>query len=138
MRLYGPAVLTASILLQACAILPDGPTVIALPGTGLSLESFQNDDRLCQSFALSQISSNQSPEITVHNGPSRSWYNSQQRYDISYIQCMYTKGHRVPVNGQFSPVMPLSNTEAGIPKAPLNSHIPPPPAGTPPPPPPLK
>ncbi len=26
---------------------------------------------------------------------------SQERYDISYIQCMYANGHRVPVAGQF-------------------------------------
>lgn len=25
---------------------------------------------------------------------------SQQRYDISYTQCMYAKGHRVPVDGR--------------------------------------
>lgn len=28
-------------------------------------------------------------------------YNVQQRYDHAYIQCMYAKGHRVPVSGRF-------------------------------------
>lgn len=46
-------------------------------------------------------------------------YGSQQRYDYAFIQCMYAKGHRVPVSGQ------------------MTSHpIPPPPPGQPPPPPP--
>lgn len=27
-------------------------------------------------------------------------YGSQQRYDNAYIQCMYAKGHRVPVTGR--------------------------------------
>ena len=28
-----------------------------------------------------------------------SMYDVQQRYDTAYIQCMYAKGHRVPVSG---------------------------------------
>lgn len=29
-------------------------------------------------------------------------YTLQQRYDIGYIQCMYAKGHKVPVSGRFA------------------------------------
>ena len=29
-------------------------------------------------------------------------YTIQQRYDIGYIQCMYAKGHKVPVSGRFA------------------------------------
>ena len=29
-------------------------------------------------------------------------YGAQRRYDFSYQQCMYAKGHRVPVSGRFS------------------------------------
>lgn len=29
-------------------------------------------------------------------------YELQRRYDFSYQQCMYAKGHRVPVSGRFS------------------------------------
>lgn len=43
----------------------------------------------------------------------------QQRYDYAYIQCMYAKGHRVPVSGQL-----------------MSNPVPPPPPGSPPPPPP--
>jgi hypothetical protein len=52
-------------------------------------------------------------------------YSAQRRYDNAYIQCMYAKGHRVPVDGRLS--------EA--PGARPGAAIPPPPAGTPPPPP---
>ena len=29
-------------------------------------------------------------------------YTLQQRYDIGYTQCMYAKGHKVPVSGSFA------------------------------------
>jgi len=29
-------------------------------------------------------------------------YGAQQRYDVAYQQCMYSKGHRIPVAGRFS------------------------------------
>ena len=29
-------------------------------------------------------------------------YTLQQRYDIGYTQCMYAKGHKVPVSGRFT------------------------------------
>jgi outer membrane lipoprotein SlyB len=29
-------------------------------------------------------------------------YGLQQRYDIGYTQCMYAKGHKVPVSGRFT------------------------------------
>lgn len=48
----------------------------------------------------------------------------QRRYDIGYDQCMYAKGHRVPVYGRFSSPYRQSNP------------YPPPPAYVPPPPPP--
>lgn len=48
-----------------------------------------------------------------------SGYGSQRRYDYAFIQCMYAKGHRVPVSGQLT-----------------SSPPPPPPPGPPPPPPP--
>ncbi len=60
---------------------------------------------------------------------SSSMYEMQQRYDAAYIQCMYAKGHQVPVSGQFSNVTPQRS-------APSSPTIPPPPAGLPPPPPP--
>jgi hypothetical protein len=54
-------------------------------------------------------------------------YALQRRYDQAYIQCMYSKGHKVPVTGHLSSRPP--------------SYVPPPPppppsSSTPPPPPP--
>jgi uncharacterized protein YcfJ len=59
---------------------------------------------------------------------SGSMYEVQQRYDEAYIQCMYAKGHQVPVSGQFTDVRPNNSVAP-------DSNIPPPPLGTPPPPP---
>jgi hypothetical protein len=58
-----------------------------------------------------------------------SGYATQSRYDTAYIQCMYAKGHRVPIYGQIS-------NEKSAPVTSRPADIPPPPAGTPPPPPP--
>lgn len=53
-------------------------------------------------------------------------YGVQQRYDFGFTQCMYAKGHRVPVSGRLM-------TESGN----RGSYAPPPPPpGAPPPPPP--
>jgi hypothetical protein len=58
-----------------------------------------------------------------------SGYELQRRYDTAYIQCMYARGHQVPVSGriyrQSSPTY-----------SPRSPGIPPPPPGMPPPPPP--
>lgn len=52
----------------------------------------------------------------------RSSYEAQRRYDTSYIQCMYAKGHQVPVSGRYS--QPTQSTP----------YYPPPPPGSAPPP----
>jgi len=64
---------------------------------------------------------------------SGSMYEVQQRYDVAYIQCMYAKGHQVPVSGSFS-----GSTSQPQRVTPPSANIPPPPAGMPPPPPPSK
>jgi uncharacterized protein YcfJ len=59
----------------------------------------------------------------------QSSYGIQQRYDIAYTQCMYSKGHKVPVAGRFiSPTPEPAGAGTTLP--------PPPPPGNPPPPPP--
>lgn len=76
-----------------------------------------------------------------------SGYGAQRRYDNAYIQCMYAKGHRVPVTGRFTsytpgvspaqarPATPPPPPSSALPP-PSSGAVPPPPAGTPPPPPP--
>mgnify|MGYP000934379235 CR=1 FL=1 len=66
---------------------------------------------------------------------STSAYVNQQRYDMSYIQCMYAKGHRVPVSGRITGCAPAA-TCSGTAPAPSIFNPPPPPPGNPPSPPP--
>jgi len=65
---------------------------------------------------------------------SRSGYTLQLRYDIGYQQCMYAKGHQIPVAGRYDRrPRPAAQRPAVLPPPP---GTPPPPPGTPPPPPP--
>ncbi|SOD21086.1 YMGG-like glycine zipper-containing protein [Nitrosomonas ureae] len=65
-----------------------------------------------------------------------SGYMSQRQYDMSYIQCMYAKGHRVPVSGRITGNPPVnSNASPRITNPSENFTPPPPPSGNPPPPP---
>jgi hypothetical protein len=62
-------------------------------------------------------------------------YGLQRRYDNAYVQCMYAKGHRVPVAGRYS--YSSAPRYAPPPSQPAAPAVPPPPpAGAPPPPPP--
>jgi hypothetical protein len=42
-------------LLSACAVVPTGPTVMALPGTGKTFDQFRVDDANCRQFAFQQV-----------------------------------------------------------------------------------
>lgn len=159
-------VLTAS----GCASLPNGPSVMVLPGTGMAFEQFRNDDAVCQQYAYFQVGGTSPNQAAVNSGVTSaaagtalgaaagaaigggggaaigagsglvagsmvgtgaagsSMQATQQRYDAAYIQCMYAKGHRVPVSGQFSDESPRRSVAP-------NAQIPPPPPGSPPPPP---
>jgi len=39
----------------------------------------------------------------------RSAYGAQYRYDVAYQQCMYAKGHRIPVTARFTQAPPAAN-----------------------------
>lgn len=52
-------------------------------------------------------------------------YGNQRSYDIAYVQCMYAKGHKVPVSGTFG------QNQA---PAPASGYYPPPPGNASPPP----
>ncbi len=162
------------VLLAGCASLPDGPSVLVLPGTGLSFDQFRNDDAVCRQYAFGQIGGTTPNQAAVNSGvgsavvgaalgaaagaaigggsgaaigagsglaggglvgtgtAQSSGYATQERYDIAYIQCMYAKGHRVPVPGQFSDESSRKAAPSAV------SVPPPPPPGSPPPPPPAK
>jgi hypothetical protein len=38
-----------------CASMPNEPSVMVLPGTGISFDQFRNDNAICQQFAFSQV-----------------------------------------------------------------------------------
>jgi hypothetical protein len=63
----------------------------------------------------------------------RSSYGAQHDFDNAYVQCMYAKGHQVPVNGVLR-----SRTQAPVDQTPPGAFYPPPPPPgyVPPPPPP--
>ncbi|MGE0386368.1 MAG: hypothetical protein AB7Q97_16695 [Gammaproteobacteria bacterium] len=42
-------------LLAGCAVMPTGPGVMVLPGTGRSFDQFRGDDAMCRQFAASQV-----------------------------------------------------------------------------------
>ncbi|HEM7877091.1 MAG: YMGG-like glycine zipper-containing protein [Burkholderia contaminans] len=49
-----PAALALAGLLGACAYMPTGPSVMALPGTGKSFDQFRADDANCRQYAFEQ------------------------------------------------------------------------------------
>jgi hypothetical protein len=124
----------AILTITGCVSIPSGPSVMVLPGTGLSFEQFSNDNAVCQQYASLQVGGTSANQAAINSGAtsgaaSPSMYEVQERYDAAYIQCMYAKGHQVPVSGQFS----YQSSRRAAPPA---SQIPPPPPGSPKPPPP--
>jgi len=66
--------------LAGCTTGPIGPSILVLPGSGISFEQFQADDATCREWAGRQAASGE----------------QQRQYDIAYQQCMYLKGHVIP------------------------------------------
>ncbi len=157
----------------ACVVVPSGPTVTALPGTGRDFEQFRRDNMDCRGYAFHESGGRTADQAATdsavgsaavgtlvgalagaaiggRNGAGvgagvglltgsaagsgaaqHSAYGAQRRYDAAYVQCMYAKGHRVPVSGRFvsnETPYPAASTTPG--------YAPPPPPGMPPPPPP--
>lgn len=135
------ALVVPALLLSACASVPNGPSAMALPGTGKNFDQFRYDDSSCRQFAHDQLggkTANQAANDSFAGSAlvgtvlgtavgaaaggdegagvgaatglfvgsligideaNASSYQSQRHYDNAYIQCMYAKGHRVPVSG---------------------------------------
>ena len=131
------------LLLGACTVMPTGPSIMALPGTGKSFDQFRLDDYQCREYANAQIGGATAQQAAQQSGVTsaavgtvigaaagaaiggregaatgagvglatgalagtgaaqQSGYDLQWRYDMGYAQCMYAKGHRVPVAGGF-------------------------------------
>jgi hypothetical protein len=174
------SLLAAALIAGGCVSIPEGPSMMALPGTGKNFDQFRGDDFDCRQFASAQIGGSTANEAAVNNAAASaaigtavgalagaaidgssgagvgagvgllggamvgsgtgtaSGYNLQQRYDYGYIQCMYAKGHKVPVSGRFTSTAPSApaRPSASYPPPPSSGSYPPPPPGSPPPPPP--
>lgn len=168
----------------ACAIVPTGPGVMALPGTGKNFDQFRADDFECRQYASAQTGGATPSQAAADSGVTSaavgaligavagaaidggrgagvgagtglaigalagtgaaesSSYGLQRRYDYAYIQCMYAKGHKVPVSGrltsssQNAPTTYVAPPAQGAAPYPPPGYPPPPPPGSPPPPPP--
>lgn len=141
----------ASLVLGACTVMPTGPSVMALPGSRMTLEQFQADTFDCQRYAQTVVASaggavaanadnataataaagavtgaamgaligsatgqaGQGAAIgagtgLLFGGMSGSYYGSmssyqlQRGYDGAYLDCMYSRGHRVPAPRGYS------------------------------------
>lgn len=166
--------LVAVLVLGACATVPHGPGVVALPGSGKSFDEFRASDYECRQYADSQVGTTANDAavnnavgsavvgtavgalagaiLGGHHGAAagagtglmvgalagagtgaHSGRYVQHRYDASYQQCMYARGHRVPVSGSME--APRPRPAYGPPPG----YAPPPPPGSggyyPPPPP---
>jgi hypothetical protein len=124
-------VIVTATLIAGCASAPTGPSVMILPGKGKTTEQFQADDAKCRQMATSELATKGG------NVPD------QRRYDMTYMQCMYSQGNQIPAlnrPGYSTPYgsAPARSTTVAPPSAAPSSTPPPPPAGTPPPPPPSR
>ena len=140
---HGVSILTL-LALAGCVTVPNGPSMMSLPGTGKSFDQFRADDLDCRQFASVQAGGSTPDQAATNSGvksaavgtvvgatagalidgasgagvgagiglltgalagsgaANASSYALQQRYDIGYTQCMYAKGHKVPVSGRFA------------------------------------
>jgi len=53
-RIRALGALGALATLAACAVVPEGPSMLVLPGTGRTFQQFQADDAMCRQYALRQ------------------------------------------------------------------------------------
>ena len=85
--------------------------MMVLPGTGKTFDQFRLDEQDCRAHAQSQI--------TKSGAEQESAGSPQQRYDRSFLQCMYAKGHKVPLTGRVTDYIDSTQVD----DAPLGSGI---------------
>mgnify|MGYP000539558793 CR=1 FL=1 len=121
-------ILPGALILTACVSVPTGPSIMTLPGSGKNFDQFRSDENQCRQYAHQEIGGETARQAAASSGfqsaaigaglgaavgagmgllagglsgsetAKASGHLSQQRYDNSYIQCMYAHGHRVPVS----------------------------------------
>jgi hypothetical protein len=176
-------VLVGAATLAGCATIPEGPSVMALPGAGKSYEAFREDAAVCQMYAQQAIGETTpgqaATDSAIKSGAAGTAIGAaagaligaatgdpgvgaaigagggllvgstagtgaygvgastvQDRYDATYVQCMYAKGNKVPVSAsyetmssQYSPPPPNQppppGADSATPPPPGTSQIPP-------------
>ena len=126
-----PSLFTAVTLLSlaACSSMPTGPSILVLPGPGKNFDDFRADDLKCRQYALGHIGGGAAGQAA--SGETKTvGYDAQQSYDMSYIQCMFASGDRVPVSGTFIDDSMLGGDQFSfqtpLPPLPPESLLPPP------------
>jgi hypothetical protein len=69
---------------------------MVLPGPGKTFEQFQADDAVCRQWAGKEAARTAAGEIY---GAIIQW-----QYDMPYQQCMYAKGHLLPIAPALAPI----------------------------------
>ena len=59
---------TVILAVSGCASMPNGPSVMVLPGTGMSFDQFRNDNAICQQFAFSQVGGTTANQAGMNSG----------------------------------------------------------------------
>lgn len=60
--------LGSTSLLAACATVPNGPSVMVMPGSGKSFEQFQLDDQACRDYAQNRLGGATARDNAVSSG----------------------------------------------------------------------
>ena len=62
------AIAGALLSLGGCVTFPNGPSVMALPGSQMSFDQFRADDYACRSYASQSIGGQDAQQAAVHSG----------------------------------------------------------------------
>lgn len=108
LRIFGLA-----LTLTSCSTVPSGPSALVLPSTQKNQSQFRADDTECRKFAHTQLATTPDQPHSLEEG--------QLHFDIDYLQCMYGKGHLIPVPGEvisdkYPPVPPSAADSFASPK----------------------
>ena len=58
----------SALVMAGCVSMPDGPSLMALPGTGKSFDQFQVDDGVCRDFASYQVGGRTADSAAMDSG----------------------------------------------------------------------
>jgi hypothetical protein len=57
-----------ALLLGGCVVMPTGPSMMSLPGSGMSFDRFRADDYDCRQFASAQVGGSSAEQAAVDSG----------------------------------------------------------------------